>query len=70
MSNDLTLAYIASDAQVCISTIQRLYSILKGEELDEKAEKKILMNQAGRQRSHYRLCIIKNTELKPLISLS
>lgn len=30
--------YISSDSQVCISTIQRLYSILKGEELDEKAE--------------------------------
>ncbi|MDF7807284.1 type I restriction-modification enzyme R subunit C-terminal domain-containing protein [Pontiellaceae bacterium B12219] len=34
----LTSGYIASDAQVCISTIQRLYSILKGEELDESAE--------------------------------
>lgn len=34
----LNSAYIASDAQVCISTIQRLYSILKGEDLDEKAE--------------------------------
>lgn len=30
--------YIASDSQVCISTIQRLYSILKGEELDEETE--------------------------------
>lgn len=34
----LTSSYIASDAQVCISTIQRLYSILKGEELEESAE--------------------------------
>jgi len=34
----LTSSYIASDSQVCISTIQRLYSILKGEELDEGAE--------------------------------
>ena len=34
----LTSSYIASDSQVCISTIQRLYSILKGEELDESAE--------------------------------
>ncbi|HUW92342.1 MAG TPA: DEAD/DEAH box helicase family protein [Bacteroidales bacterium] len=31
-------SYIASDSQVCISTIQRLYSVLKGEELDESAE--------------------------------
>ena len=34
----LTSRHIAPDSQVCISTIQRLYSILKGEELDEKAE--------------------------------
>ena len=34
----LTSSYIAPDAQVCISTIQRLYSVLKGEELDERAE--------------------------------
>jgi type I restriction enzyme R subunit len=30
--------YVPRDAQVCISTIQRLYSILKGEELEESAE--------------------------------
>ena len=30
--------YIAPDCQVYISTIQRLYSILKGEELDDSAE--------------------------------
>jgi len=34
----LTSGYIASDSQVCISTIQRMYAILKGEELDESAE--------------------------------
>ena len=34
----LTSGYIAPDSQVCISTIQRLYSILKGEELDESSE--------------------------------
>lgn len=34
----LTSSYIAQDGQVCISTIQRLYSILKGEELDEFSE--------------------------------
>ena len=34
----LASSYIASDSQVCISTIQRLYSVLKGEELDESAE--------------------------------
>ncbi len=34
----LSSNYIAKDSHVCISTIQRLYSILKGEELDESAE--------------------------------
>ena len=31
-------SYVANDSQVCISTIQRMYSILRGEELDETAE--------------------------------
>lgn len=31
-------SFISTDVQVCISTIQRMYSILKGEELDESAE--------------------------------
>jgi type I restriction enzyme R subunit len=34
----LQSSYVAKDSQVCISTIQRLYSILKGEELDSSAE--------------------------------
>ena len=34
----LKSSYVASDSQVCISTIQRLYSILKGEELPDEAE--------------------------------
>ena len=34
----LKSSYVASDSQVCISTIQRLYSILKGTELEETAE--------------------------------
>jgi type I restriction enzyme R subunit len=34
----LKSGYIASDSQVCISTIQRMYAILKGEELDDSAE--------------------------------
>ncbi len=34
----LKSSYIGPDNQVCISTIQRLYSILKGEPLDEAAE--------------------------------
>lgn len=31
-------SYIPHDVQICISTIQRMYSILKGEELDESVE--------------------------------
>ena len=31
-------SYIPNDVQICISTIQRMYSILRGEELDESAE--------------------------------
>ena len=34
----LKSSYIATDSQVCISTIQRLYSILKGTELEESEE--------------------------------
>lgn len=38
----LKSSFIPSDAQVCISTIQRMYSILRGEELDESAEQESL----------------------------
>ncbi|MGF1656696.1 MAG: DEAD/DEAH box helicase family protein, partial [Verrucomicrobiales bacterium] len=34
----LNSSHVPADAQVCISTIQRMYSILQGEELDESAE--------------------------------
>ena len=34
----LKSSYVARDSQVCISTIQRMYSLLKGEELDEAVE--------------------------------
>jgi type I restriction enzyme, R subunit len=34
----LNSKYVPADSQVCISTIQRMYSILKGEELDDTAE--------------------------------
>lgn len=48
----LTSSFIAKDSQVCISTIQRMYSILKGEELDE-ANEEVNPNevtQTGQQR--------------------
>ncbi len=34
----LNSKYVPADSQVCISTIQRMYSILKGEDLDEASE--------------------------------
>lgn len=40
-------SYIPDDVQICISTIQRMYSILKGEELDESAEDESLFEQKG-----------------------
>ena len=39
--------YIAKDAQVCISTIQRMYSILKDEPLDEALAIMQEMAQSG-----------------------
>jgi type I restriction enzyme, R subunit len=36
--NRLNSKYVPADSQVCISTIQRMYSILRGENLDEAAE--------------------------------
>jgi type I restriction enzyme R subunit len=38
----LKSSFIDPSAQVCISTIQRMYSILRGEELDESAEENSL----------------------------
>ena len=43
----LNNSYIPNDIQICISTIQRMYSILKGEELDESAEEESLFEQKG-----------------------
>ena len=34
----LTSSFVAKDSQVCISTIQRMYSLLKDQEMDEAAE--------------------------------
>ena len=41
----LNSAYIPKDTKVCISTIQRMYSILRGEELDESVEETSLNEQ-------------------------
>jgi len=41
----LNSSFIPTDAKVCISTIQRMYSILRNEELDESDEEKSLNEQ-------------------------
>ena len=41
----LKSSFIPNDIQICISTIQRMYSILRGEELDESAEEESLFEQ-------------------------
>jgi type I restriction enzyme R subunit len=48
----LNSSYIPNDTHVCISTIQRMYSILRGEELDDSAEEVSLNEQniTGNQR--------------------
>lgn len=56
----LTSSYISKDSQVCISTIQRLYSILKGEELDESAEEE---NPAERWHPKEPLPVVYNSKL-------
>lgn len=43
----LNSSYIPNDIQICISTIQRMYSILKGEEIDESAEEESFFEQSG-----------------------
>lgn len=43
----LSSSNIIQDSGVCISTIQRMYSILRGEELDEKNETMSLYEQGG-----------------------
>jgi type I restriction enzyme R subunit len=42
----LNSAHIPADTKVCISTIQRMYSILRGEELDESAEETSMNEQS------------------------
>jgi type I restriction enzyme R subunit len=43
----LNSSSIPQDVKICISTIQRMYSILKGEELDEENETVSLYEQGG-----------------------
>ncbi len=59
----LKSTYVAKDAQVCISTIQRMYSILKDEELDEALEE---MNPAEQYtRPKEPLPVVYNKKIPP-----
>ncbi len=46
----LNSAHVPADAQVCISTIQRMYSILQGRELDPSAEDENPAERSDRRR--------------------
>ena len=56
----LKSTFVPTDNQVYISTIQRLYSILKGEELDEKAEETNPAKPDGRNVSPCRWSITRS----------
>src|SRR5690606_38700860 len=55
--------YIAKDAQVCISTIQRMYSILKDEPLDEILEEENPAEQLIRPKEP--LPVVYNRKIPP-----
>ena len=55
--------YIANDAQVCISTIQRMYSILKDEPLDEVLEEENPAEQLIRPKEP--LPVVYNRKIPP-----
>ena len=43
----LKSSYIPDDVHICVSTIQRMYSILTGDELDESAEEESMFERPG-----------------------
>ena len=60
----LKTSYIPDDTQICISTIQRLYSILKGEELDESNEE-VSLNEVAFADSLPRKEVVYNAKYPP-----
>ena len=58
----LTSSYVAKDSQVCISTIQRMYSLLKGEEMDEAAEQ---INPAELVQPRQPMPVVYNGKIPP-----
>jgi len=58
----LKSSFVAKDSQVCISTIQRLYAILKDKELDEAAEE---INPAEFKQSKEPMPVVYNEKIPP-----
>jgi type I restriction enzyme R subunit len=59
----LSSSYVSPQAQVCISTIQRMYSILKGEDLPEGAEDENPAERASLRKEP--LPVVYNPKLPP-----
>ena len=59
----LKSSFVAKDSQVCISTIQRMYSLLKDEPLDEAAEEANPAELLVRPREQ--LPVVYNTKIPP-----
>ena len=57
-------SYIPNDVQICISTIQRMYSILKGEELDESIEEESLYEKVSADSQQIKE-VVYNTKYPP-----
>ena len=58
----LKSSFVAKDSQVCISTIQRMYSLLKGEELDESVEE---INPAEIVKPKEPMSVVYNDKIPP-----
>ena len=58
----LTSSFVAQDSQVCISTIQRMYSLLKGAELDDATEE---INPAEMMQPKTPMPVVYNGKIPP-----
>ena len=58
----LTSSFVAKDSQVCISTIQRMYSLLKDQDMDEAAEQ---TNPAELVQSRQPMPVVYNAKIPP-----
>ena len=58
----LTSSFVAKDSQVCISTIQRMYSLLKGQEMDAAAEE---INPAELVQPNQPMPVVYNPKIPP-----